>query len=87
MAARSLPSCPPIFAKCVPFASENFLWHQKLPSIASMHASGREIMLKERSQLCTAPLQVDRQGRNLSACKHVSLMKQTVHVTADSPEL
>jgi len=34
MAARPLPSCPPIFAKCARIASENFQWQQNLPSIA-----------------------------------------------------
>ena len=34
MAARPLPSCPPIFAKCARIASENFRWQQNLPSIA-----------------------------------------------------
>ena len=33
-AARPLPSCPPIFAKCARIASENFRWHRNLPSIA-----------------------------------------------------
>src|SRR5262245_2530946 len=53
-AARSLPSCPPIFAKCVPFASENFPWKQNLQSIGFMHLSCRVIMLKDRSKLCSA---------------------------------
>jgi hypothetical protein len=65
-----LPNCPPIFAKCVRFASENFSWHQNLTSIASSIGHAAQSCPRNDQKLCSAPFPTHVPGQHFTAFKH-----------------